>query len=284
MVQHTTGTCLGTRGIQLYTQRWIPDNARGVLLIVHGVGDHSARYTQITQTLPEYGFVVASYDQRGHGRSAGIRGHVTRWQDYCHDLQRIVQSIGRDHFPLPLFLLGHSMGSLVVLRYLLSRPGDVRGAIISAPPMKAQGVAKPGLILLARILSCVCPRWRLTLSIQADALSRDAGMIDAYRTDPLVHRQVTVRWGTEALAARATIHQRAAEIRVPLLLVHGEADNIAAVRGSVELFERVGSHDKQLLTYPAALHELHNDTNREQVIEDYRLWLQRQCLACSNRT
>jgi alpha-beta hydrolase superfamily lysophospholipase len=95
---------------------------------------------------------------------------------------------------------------------------------------------------------------------------------------------VTVRWGTEALAARATIHKRAAEIRVPLLLVHGEADNIAAVRGSVELFERVGSHDKQLLTYPAALHELHNDTNREQVIEDYRLWLQRQCLACSNRT
>ena len=273
-VGNIRGTIHGHDGIELFEQSWLPEGAiRGVVAIVHGIGEHSGRYGYLVERVTDRGFAVAALDNRGHGRSAGIRGHIDSWADYREDVRMFLRYVHATFPGSPVFLYGHSLGALIVTDYVLSYPDGIDGLIVSGHPMRPTGAVKPFLIFVARLLSRFAPKTSLSLGLSYDTLSRDPDVLKAYRDDPLVHSRVTARWGTEALAAVDRVRARASEIRMPILILHGEADRINSVEGSRELLEKVSSTDKQLEVYSGGYHEPHNDLDQERVASDVIEWI-----------
>ena len=276
-IEHREATFRGSGGIDLFVQTWQPVGAiRGVVAIVHGISEHSGRYAYLVERLTSHGFAVAAFDNRGHGRSGGVHGHIDSWSDYREDVHAFVHYAAAHFMRLPLFLYGHSLGALIVSEFVLYHPDGIAGVILSGHPLQPTGAAKPWLVMIARILSRYKPLIALPLGIGDDALSRDPAVVKAFGTDPLVHRKVTARWGVETLAAIERVRARAGEIQLPLLVLHGGADRVNSPSGSKELFNLASSTDKQLHVYAGGFHEPHNDLDRETVVSDVIEWLDKR--------
>ena len=275
-MERSEGTFRGAGGIELYYQCWRPSGeAKAVVAIVHGVREYGGRYAPVADYLTAHGYAVYAFDQRGHGRSPGQRGHINAWEEYRGDAEAFLAMIGQQEPNLPVFLMGHSMGALVALDYLLAHPEGLRGAIISGAPLQPIGAPKPYQIVVARFLSRVRPRSSITSAFDGSAVSRDPEVVRAYDTDPLVFNKTSVRWGMEFLATIERVKPRATEVKIPILMIHGGADPIVSVDGSRNFFEKLGSPDKELKIYPGSYHEPHNDLDREQVVSDIGQWLDR---------
>lgn len=268
------GRFSGAGGTHLWYRSWpAPARRRAVLLLVHGFGEHSGRYGHLARALTSRGFQLFAFDLRGHGRSAGPRGHVTAWSEYLGDLDAFLRLVRAEQGRQPLFLYGHSMGAIVALDYARRRPEALRGVVASGTPLRPGDPARPGRIRLARWLSVVWPRFPLSVGIDPEALSGRPEVVRAYREDELVFGKATARWGTELLDAIDRIERHAGELEVPLLLVHGGADRIALASGAREFFRRVRHADKAILVYEGARHEPHNDVVGERLVEDLEGWL-----------
>ncbi|EKV02047.1 lysophospholipase [Leptolyngbya sp. PCC 7375] len=263
----------GANGLSLFYQAWYPSGtAKAILALVHGFGEHCDRYSTVTTALTQAGYAIFGFDNQGHGRSEGQRGHINRWQDYRDNVRAFLTQV-RQHEPnLPLFVLGHSLGGLIVLDFALNAPQGLTGIIISGPPIRPVGIAKPYLVVIARALSGIWPRFSMDVGAGAETLSRDPAIVNQTEDDPLTHSMATVRWGTECLVAIATVRRNIAQLQVPILLVHGSADKVNDVKGSEEIFARITS-DKTLKIYPGSYHEPHNDLDRNQVMDDVIEWL-----------
>jgi alpha-beta hydrolase superfamily lysophospholipase len=271
---HTSGHFEGYNACQLFYQTWLPEKSpRAVLAMVHGVGEHCGRYNNLVDYLVAHSYAAIGFDHRGHGQSAGQRGHIYAWSDYRSDVSYFLQLVEQLQAGIPVFLYGHSMGSLVVLDYILHTPEELQGAILSGLPIEPAGVAKPYLVAIAKLLSRVWPTFPVQLGLDARSLSRDPAVAKAYQDDPLVHGSVTTRWGTEGLKTLAWVKERAGEIRLPVLLIHGEDDPLNTIQGARRYFEQIAYPDKSLLVYPGSLHEPHNDLDCDQVAADIGQWL-----------
>lgn len=277
----TEGTFVGANGLSLYYQVWRPARAlSGVVVLVHGLGEHSSRYAAIAADFTQAGYAVYAFDNQGHGRSEGQRGHIESWQDYRENLRAFLQLVRQRQPQTPLFLMGHSLGGLIVLDYVL-RYADapeveqLRGLIVSAPPIRPVGVAKPYRVAIARLLSGLFPRLALKVGIDTSGLTRNPKVNRAAAADPLVHPYATLRWGSETLKTIAWVKQHIATLSLPMLLIHGEADPIICPEGSREIFQQIQLTDKSLRLYPGAYHEPHNDLDGQQVINDLLSWLER---------
>lgn len=273
-IERRETTLRGAGDVDLFVQTWQPVGAiRGVVALVHGISEHSGRYGYLVERLTREGFAVAAFDNRGHGRSGGVHGHIDSWVDYREDLRAFIRYVSAHFMRLPLFLYGHSLGALIVSDYIVFYPQGLNGVILSGHPLQPTGAAKPYLVFIARILSRYKPLIALPLGVADDALSRDPAIVKAFGSDPLIHRKVTARWGVETLAAIDRVRARAGEIQLPLLVLHGGADRVNSAQGSEELFNLVSSTDKQLRIYPGGFHEPHNDVDREAVLSDVINWL-----------
>jgi alpha-beta hydrolase superfamily lysophospholipase len=273
-MQHTEGTFQGIDGISLYYQTWETQvKPKAGLVIVHGVAEHSGRYGNLVEGLVPAGFSLYAYDHRGHGRSPGKRGYIRSWSEYRSDLGAFLAKVRELVDDLPLFLFGHSMGALVVLDYILHEDANVNGAIVSAAPIDSSKAASAALIATARLLSSVWPTFPMKSPLNAAHLSCDQQVVDAYLGDPLVFHNMTARWGTEYLDTQAWVRAHAAALNLPILLIHGSADEICLVEGSHWLYERIDQPDKSLNVYPGGFHESHNEPGHDQEIEDIINWL-----------
>jgi len=273
-VKHSEGRFPGADGLELYYQLWQPESEpRAVIALVHGVGEHCGRYMNVVGPLVDAGYAVYGFDQRGHGSSPGPRVHIDRWREYREDLGAYLGMIA-DQLPgPPLVLYGHSMGSLVVLDYLMQNTQGIAGAIISGAAIEPVGVGSASLVLIARVLSGVLPKYYVDLGIDPNSLSRDPEALEAYRADPLVAPKATVRWGTESLDTVRRVKEGMCAIDVPILVLHGEADPLNLVEGARTLFDSVASDRKTIHVYPDVCHEPHNDLGHEQVATDVAEWL-----------
>ncbi len=273
-MQHTDGHFAGVGGLELYRRCWHPESSpRAAIVLVHGVGEHSGQYMNVVGPIVEAGYTVCSYDQRGHGKSPGPRVHINRWTEYRDDLTTYVRIVAEQVPETPIILYGHSMGSLVVLDYLLQRPEGLTGAIISGVAIEPVGVGNRATIAMARVLTHVLPRLSVSLGIDDDALTRDPQAQEARAADPLVTGRATVRWGTESLDTVERIKKDMSSIDLPLLVIHGGADQLNCPEGAKALFSAARNADKTLRIYPGVYHEPHNDLGHEQVAADVREWL-----------
>jgi alpha-beta hydrolase superfamily lysophospholipase len=274
-MEHCAGNLMGDDGTKLYYQSWQSDSeARAVVAILHGIGGHSGMFGHAAECLVPQGYRLYGLDLRGHGRSDGTRGHVRSWDDYRGDVTGFLRMIREANTTLPLFLMGHSMGAVIALDYVLRSPEGFSGIITSAAPLGA--VHLPAhLLTISRVLSSLAPRTSFTVDQDLSRSSRDPEALAVYAQDTLRHSKGTARLGTEFTAAVDRVNANAANLRLPLLMLHGTGDRLAAVEGSRAFFAKVPGPDKEYREYAEAYHELHNDINYREVFADIADWLGR---------
>ncbi len=236
----------------------LPHDAKAGLIIVHGIAEHGARYRHAADALAARGIASFVYDQRGHGMSPGTRTHVGSFTDFAADLKLIGENVRQRFSALPLFVWGHSMGSVVVLLAAPELPWArgiiTTGCALDALP-KLEGI--PGAVL--RMASALAPRLRISLRIDATALTQVAEEQSRHTSDPLVPRTASLRLLYGFAQACRTGRANAAKLVLPWLAVHGEADKVCPISGSRALIDTLGSTDKRLVSYPNLLHEVHNE-------------------------
>jgi acylglycerol lipase len=270
------GVFLAEDMVRIFYQCWIVDKPKGVLIISHGLGDHSGRYMNLIETLAGKNISIYALDHRGHGRSGGKRGHVDSFMKYIIDLKQLMDDIvSKENKNIPIILLGHSMGGLIAAKYALTYPGDLNGMILSAPSL-IPAVKVPKIkILLGRILSKIAPTKTLNNELDPADISTDLDVVKAYREDPLVHDRVSARWYTEFINTAADCLKRASEIRMPLLLVHGTGDKMVSVESSKQIYDKSESTDKQIHFFNGLFHETMNEKfeGRKKVLKLISDWI-----------
>lgn len=267
-------TFAGCGGVSLFRQAWrAAGPTRAVLINIHGLGDHSGLYPTLAEHFPSRGITVHAMDLRGNGRSGGQRAYVERWEEYREDLRRFVELVRAEERGLPLFLLGNSLGGLIVLEYALHHPDGLGGVIAASPPLGRLGVPAP-LLALGRVLSRAWPRFSIRTGMDLSGLARDPAVVQTVLADPLFHRVGTARLSTEVVAAIARVQAAAPGFPLPLLLLHGSADRMVPPDGSREFVARVGHPDRELREYPGAFHVLFADLDHEQVLTDVERWIE----------
>lgn len=237
---------------------------RATLLIVHGLAEYAGRYRELAATLAGRGISCFAYDQRGHGARPGARTHVDRFDDFVDDLNLEAASLARRSPELPLFLWGHSMGSIVAIEAVLTARHRWRGAITSSCSLAVFRRGPNPLNPVFRLGSRLVPHIRIPLGLDSRKISTDATVQQAYASDPLIPPTASLRLIVEFAAACERSRKAAAELTLPWLVVHGEADAIAPAEGSRVLFESLRSQDKQLVIYPGLRHEVHNERPAER--------------------
>ncbi len=274
-IEHNTGYFTGLGGKQIFHQAWLPEaEPKGVIFLVHGLGEHSGRYTNLIDRCIPRGWAVYALDHIGHGRSEGIREHAKSFSELTGNLHRYLDMVKAWMPGMPVFLLGHSMGGLVSTAFLLERQKDFVGAVLSAPLLKPPGSVSPFLLRVGKILSFLLPFVRVT-GHEIEGISRDREVVEAYKNDPLVYKgKLTARLGAELVDRMEYVLGNAGKITVPLLILQGGADRVVNKEGASLLFEAAGSEDKTLKIYDGYYHGLFNDLDFDQVLDDVSAWLE----------
>src|SRR5690349_19682638 len=265
----TDGWFEGARGTRLFFRSARPPDERALVVCLHGIGDHSGLYPMVFDTLVPLGFGVVAPDLRGNGRSPGKRGHVDAWADLREDLGRLIAATrgGR-----PLFLLGNSMGALVVLDYALERPEGIRGVVAVAPPLGPLGV--PAVLLaLGRVMSRVWPGFSLETGMDLSGLARDPAVTERLVSDPLFHRRGSARLSTELTETIARVQAGAARYPMPLLVLHGGSDRMVPPEGSRRFVAAAPRARVRTIEYPDGYHALLADAGGDRVLADLASWL-----------
>jgi alpha-beta hydrolase superfamily lysophospholipase len=274
-MDHAEGTFPGDGGTPLYYQCWRPKTAaRAILALVHGFFEHSGRYGNLVNWLVPRGYAVFALDQRGHGRSPGKRGQMDSLSQFYGDLRGFFQLIRAEVPNVPLFLLGHSQGGLLILNYVLHDPSGIRGVVTSSPCLR-QRLIPPALIPVTKVLSRLAPWLSVRYRLDPAALTHDPAVIEAYKSDPLVHSRGRPRTAALLLAAADWTMAHAHDLRVPCLILHGSNDRVCAPEAAVAFCERVPLADKERIEYEGFYHELLNEIGKERVLADMEAWLDR---------
>ncbi len=275
--RHSMTASCGAGETRLFCQSWSVANPRSLLVLVHGLGEHSGRYEPLLRALSGHRISVVSQDLRGHGRSEGKRGHVDRFDDYLADLGSLFDTLRAEHSGSPAFLLGHSLGGVIAASYALARPDDLSGLILSSPGFVPRVRVPFWKDEIGRVCSWLVPRLTLRTGIEVEALTHDPDVQAAYRADPLIHHVASTRWYREFLAAGRRCLVEAERLELPLLAFHGGADSVVSSAGTELFVQRARSIDKTMTIFAGLYHETMNETEAERaaVLEHVVTWLDR---------
>jgi alpha-beta hydrolase superfamily lysophospholipase len=273
-MNHVEGSFKGVRNTNIYYQAWLPEvDARAVLIVVHGLGEHCGRYMNVVNHLVPLGYALYGLDHIGHGKSEGTREFVERFDDYTNTLTIYCNMVKGWQTGKPIFLLGHSMGGLIASYYLLDHQADFRGGILSAPFVKVSDSISQATITIGKILSVVTPRAGL-VTLDVSGISRDPEVVTAYVNDPLVlHGKTPVRLGVALLKAMLRVRAEAHRITLPLIILQGGGDRLIDPACAQILYDKAGSKDKTVKIYEGLYHEVFNEPERARVLKDVETWL-----------
>ena len=261
---------MNIRGIEIYVKKDYVNNSKGVVIIVHGLAEHCGRYDNLTNALNKASFDVVRYDHRGHGRSGGKKGKLKSFHDYVDDLHVLVteeKARGKK-----VFILGHSMGGSVVNIYA-AKYHDVDGVISSGA-----AVQTPKEAAFLNITGYWWLKWMPKKSSFGASLCRDENVVQGYDVDPLNLKKFYVSLvGAMFVSGVRYLKKNYNNITVPILYLHGGADEVCLPEGSKNLFGKIPSKDKKIIIYDEDRHEIYNELNKEEVIGDTINWLNLHC-------
>lgn len=274
-IERIERTFSGHGGIEIVYDVWRPaGETRAVVVLAHGYGEHARRYDHVAARFGEAGLTTYALDHRGHGRSGGKRVRVRRMEEFVSDYRQLVTIARAENPGLKVVVLGHSMGGGIVFAYGVQHPGDYDLMVLSGPAIAAQQGVSAAKAILGKAIGSILPDLPIE-AIDAAAVSRDPQVVADYQADPLVHRgKVPAGIGKALLLVGENMHRMAPGITAPLLVVHGAEDSLVAADGSRSLVEHVGSRDVELTVYPELFHEVFNEPERDQVIDDVVEWIQ----------
>jgi alpha-beta hydrolase superfamily lysophospholipase len=267
----------GVDDVRIVYDVWTPadigSTPRGVVILAHGLGEHARRYDHVVARFGREGLITYALDHRGHGRSGGKRVLVKDISEYTNDFSTLVGIAAREHPGATRIVLGHSMGGGIVFAYGVEHPDDYDLMVLSGPAVAAQNAVSPLLGRVAKVMGVIAPGLPLQ-ALDADAVSRDPAVVDAYNNDPLVyHGKIPGGVARVLLLVGETMPQRAPSLTAPLLVVHGSDDRLILAEGSRQLVAAVGSTDVELKIYPGLYHEVFNEPEQEQVLDDVVSWM-----------
>ncbi|WP_276356774.1 alpha/beta hydrolase [Cohnella caldifontis] len=262
-------------GRKVYAIEWTPDDeasVRTVIAVTHGMGEHTGRYLHVAESFTADGYAMLAFDQLGHGRTEGKRGHTNSYDDLLEGIDRMREEAARRFPGKPVILFGHSMGGNLTLNYLLRRKPDVAGAIVVGPWLKLAFDPPALQVAIARVAQRIMPAYSNHRPFNPTHLTSDPVMLERLREDKLGHGFITAKFFVSVHRAGYWALQHATELSVPLLLMHGGADSVTSVAASRQFAANAGP----LCTYrewPGLRHELHNELQREDVFRVMKAWL-----------
>jgi alpha-beta hydrolase superfamily lysophospholipase len=275
MIDSTLSTFTASDGENLVLQDWpVPGEAtlHGVILLVHGLGEHAGRYEHVAQQLASWGYAVRGYDQYGHGDSGGTRGVLTSPMRLLDDLADIIDGVRmRMDASTPLILLGHSLGGLVVSRFVSLRLRPVQGLVLSSPALDA-GLGGFQKLLLA-ILPSIAPNLCVGNGLNPQFLSHDPAVVRAYQADPLVHDRISPRLGRFIADNGPATIACASDWTTPTLLMYAGDDRLVSPAGSRAFAQAAPAAIVRSHCFEHMYHELFNEPDQLLVFEELRRWL-----------
>lgn len=261
-------------GTTMFFRAAVPESCSAVVLAVHGLNEHSGRYITLADALVHRGIGVYAPDCRGHGRSGPLPGFIPSLDRVSEDLAALGQTIRSKHPSAPLCIFGHSLGGLIVLRHLLDFQDRYAAAVVQGAGLAVPPNVSPALVAASSVLSALVPKLPVQ-EFDRTRLSRDPAVMREVESDPLYYKgKIRARTGREILRTIAAVRPRLAEIRLPLLVLHGGADAVVDPSTSLTVYEHASSAEKTLKIFPGLYHELHNEPEREDVLRFIVDWLE----------
>lgn len=267
----------GFDDVHLFWQSWAPQGGptRGVVALMHGFGEHSARYDHVAGALCRAGYAVMAIDARGHGRSGGKRAHIKQYSDYVRDYELLMMHARAEWPEHKIFSYGHSNGGFIVLRYALTQPEDVCGFVVTSPLCALAVKVNPIKAAAGRLMSDLWPSFTMDNGIDPEWVSHLKSVTDAYQRDPLTLSIVSARWFTEVLEAQQDLMNRAKSLTQPFLFLLAGSDRLVDAKAAEEVFHRMGSGDRELEIYPKLYHEVLNEEPWEDIVRRILRWTEK---------
>ncbi|MGW8265160.1 MAG: alpha/beta hydrolase [Longimicrobiales bacterium] len=273
MIRNTReGKIMAAEATELAWRIWEASEPRASVLLVHGLGEHSGRYRPLAEVLAAREISVFTFDLRGHGRSQGERGDVSAFPRFLEDLLVMEEVMTAELPQSPRFLLGHSLGGLIALERLRTLGEGFVGAVFSAPWL---AVAQPGwLRRFGRALGWLFPRIPVPGGLGPSRLTRDPGVAEAWRNDPLIHTRVTGGLFREAERVQRELLRSGLASSTPLLFLVPTADRVVDAGVTLDFVPRIVGGQVDLVILEGGLHEPFNDLGREEVLQTVADWME----------
>jgi alpha-beta hydrolase superfamily lysophospholipase len=258
--------------LNLFMQGWETSNPKAVVYMVHGLGEHSGRYAHVAAALNDAGYTLVAFDLRGHGKSQGQRGHAPSIDHFMDDIDTFAQKVAERYPNMPRFLYGHSLGGMLAINYCICCKPTLLGAVISAPGLRSALQEQKMKVFLSKVGGLLLPTLKLKSGLDPTSLYHDAEVVKAYIDDPMVHDDISFGLARSSLDGISRAFARASEITIPLLVMHGSEDRLVFPSGSQD-FCRLVKSDCTLKIWDGMYHEIHNEPEKERVIDFMVDWM-----------
>ena len=262
-------------GLELYARGWKPEAPKAVVVLVHGHGEHVNRYNHVADAFTKAGYAMQGFDLRGHGQSAGQRGHTPNYESLMNDITDFIGDAQRRYPGLPVFLYGHSMGGNQAINYVLRSPQGLKGVIATGPWLRLAFDPPAAQVIAAKLLNSIASSFSMANGLSQTSLSRDPEVVSKYAADPLVHDKISPRLYTGIYGSGLWALEHAAELKIPMLLMHGSGDKITSAPASQEFAQKAGNL-VTLRIWDGFYHEIHNEPEKAEVIQVMVDWLDKQ--------
>ena len=262
-----------TDSLHLQGKYWKVENAKAALCLVHGLGDHIGRHEHVGNFMAEHKIAMIAFDQRGHGRSEGKRGHVPSYEVLLTDVESILDYATQIYPCIPLFLYGHSMGGNIVANYVLKKEASkLAGTIISSPWLRLSFVPSSLKLALAKLVSRYYPAYTQPNGLNAKQLTHDPEIAKAYIADPLVHTHISASLFFSMYQNGEWAIKHADQLRIPALVMHGGNDPITSMPATKEFVQKAGKL-ATIKVWDGLLHETHNEPNHVEILTYIKNWI-----------
>lgn len=257
-----------------YVREWVSDDSKANLVIIHGVGEHSGRYKHVGDNFFSKGYNVYTGDLVGHGLSDGERIYINSINDYFKDVNFFFNRIKNEK---PIFLLGHSMGGLVVLYYMLqSQSRNINGVIASSPYIKDKMEIPKAKYIMGKVAAALSPHLKIDSGLKGEMVCRDKAVAELYNVDKLNCSKVTAKWFVEMEKARHTLAELQKEFSAPCLILQAGGDIVVDPEGTKQFYQGISSSDKEFVLYDEFYHEIMNDPEKELVLYKISSWMEQR--------
>lgn len=259
-------------GLEFYARAWEPDETKAIICLVHGMGEHCHRYDHFAEFFSSKNIAVLTYDQRGHGRSQGKRGHTPSYAMLMHDVAKLLEQ-RKEYLPdAPVFLYGHSFGGNLVSNYVLAEQPGIAGAIVTGSLFKLAFEPPKSKVFLGKMMSNFYGAYSEKSDLNANHLSRDTAVVKKYMEDIHVHGDVSARMFVDMIDSGNWALKNGNRLSIPMLVMHGSSDQITLPAASVDFANEAGDL-ATLKLWDGFYHEIHNEPEKKEVFEYTLNWM-----------
>lgn len=262
-----------TDGTNIYAKSWNIETPKGVICMIHGLGEHINRYTHVAAFFNKNGYAFYGNDHYGHGKSGGAKGHTPDYESLLVEVDTLIETAKSENPNVPIYLYGHSLGGNIVLNYLFLRHPNVAGVIATSSAIQLPKPPSAVLLAVGKLMRKIYPKFTQPNGLELKYLSKDQNVIDAYVADKLVHNKISSELGLALIERGKWLVESDRKTDIPLLLMHGAEDGITAPEGTIEL-SKMTEGDVTLKIWKDMYHEIHNEIDKQAVLDFTLSWIE----------